>query len=38
VKVRKSDCEETVAGTRGNGEFAPIVLKKSVDEWKGLSA
>jgi hypothetical protein len=24
VKVCKSDCEGTVAGTRGNGEVAPI--------------
>jgi len=23
VNVWKSDCEETVAGTRGNGEVAP---------------
>ena len=24
MNVWKSDCEETVAGTRGNGEVAPI--------------
>jgi len=24
VNVRKSDCEETVAETRGNGEVAPL--------------
>jgi hypothetical protein len=24
MKVCKSDCEGTVAGTRGNGEIAPI--------------
>jgi hypothetical protein len=30
MEVCKSDCERTFAGTRGNGEVAPIVLKKSV--------
>jgi len=30
VKVCKPDCEETIAGTRGNGEDAPILLKKSA--------
>jgi hypothetical protein len=33
VKVCKSDCEGTVAGTRGNGEVAPIpvIRRRSAD-------
>jgi len=30
VKVCKPDCEETIAGTRGNGEDAPIPAIRSA--------
>src|SRR6202030_774848 len=31
VKVCKSDCEGTAAGTRGNGEVAPIPVIRKTD-------
>jgi hypothetical protein len=36
VKVCKSDCEGTIAGTRGNGEVAPIqVFREATIEPQG---
>jgi hypothetical protein len=31
VKVCKPDCEGTIAGTRGNGEVAPIPAVRRVE-------
>lgn len=43
VKVCKSNCERTIAGTRGYGEVAPIVLKNptavfGMKQWFTINA